>query len=66
MSYSDSNPVGRLLQHRIKKVVPRYDKCLNSGREYVENISTFAVSVPINLIMPIKLHFVSIDGSRET
>ena len=29
-------PGGRLLQHRIQKLVPRYDKCLNSGGEYVE------------------------------
>ena len=27
---------GRLLRHRIQKLVPRYDKCLNSGGEYVE------------------------------
>ena len=29
-------PGGRLLQHRIQKLVPRYDKCLNSRGEYVE------------------------------
>ena len=29
-------PGGRLLQHMIQKLVPRYDKCLNSGGEYVE------------------------------
>ena len=27
---------GRLLRHRIQKLVPRHDKCLNSGGEYVE------------------------------
>ena len=25
-----------LLRHRIQKLVPRYDKCFNSGGEYVE------------------------------
>ena len=42
-------PSGRLLRHRIRKMVPRYDKCLNPGGEYVESSSTFAVFVPINI-----------------
>ena len=29
-------PGGRLLRHRIQKLVPGHDKCLNSGGEYVE------------------------------
>ena len=29
-------PGGRLLRHRMQKLVPRYDKCLSSGGEYVE------------------------------
>ena len=29
-------PVGRILRHRITKLVPLYEKCLNSGDEYVE------------------------------
>ena len=29
-------PGGRLLRHRIQKLVPWYDKCLNSWGEYVE------------------------------
>ena len=29
-------PGGRGLRHRIQKLIPRYDKCLNSGGEYVE------------------------------
>ena len=29
-------PGGRLLRPRIKNLVPRYDRCLNSGSEYVE------------------------------
>ena len=29
-------PDGRLLRQRIQKLVPWYDKCLNSGGEYVE------------------------------
>ena len=29
-------PGGCLLRHRIQKLVPRYDKCVNSGGEYVE------------------------------
>ena len=29
-------PGGRLLRQRIQKLVPRYDKCLNFGGEYVE------------------------------
>ena len=29
-------PGGKLLRHRIQKLVPRYDKCLNSEGEYVE------------------------------
>jgi len=27
---------GRILQEGIQKLVPRYDKCLNNGGEYVE------------------------------
>ena len=33
----------------IQKLVPRYDKCLNFGGEYVKNSSTLAVSVPVNI-----------------
>ena len=29
-------PGGKLLRYRIQTLVPRYDKCLNSGDEYVE------------------------------
>ena len=29
-------PGGRLLRHMIQKLVPRYDKCLKFGGEYVE------------------------------
>jgi hypothetical protein len=29
-------PGGRLLRHSIQKLVPRYDKCLSSGGEYVK------------------------------
>ena len=32
----DPIPGGRLLRHRIQKLVPRCDKCLISGSEYVE------------------------------
>ena len=31
-----SVPGGRLLRHRIQKLVPWYNKCLNSGGQYVE------------------------------
>ena len=41
-----------------------YDKCLSSRDECVENSSTIAVSVPINL--SIKLGFVYVNGPRET
>ena len=55
---------GRLLRHRTQKLVPWYDKGLNSGGEYVKSSSTLAVSVPIILI--IKLGFVYVNGPRET
>ena len=29
-------PGGRLLRHRIQKLIPWYDECFNSGDEYVE------------------------------
>ena len=29
-------PGGRFLRHSLRKLVPQYDKCLNSGGEYVE------------------------------
>ena len=32
-------PGGRPLWHRIQKLVSRYDKCLNSGGEYVEKLA---------------------------
>ena len=50
----------------IQKLVPRYDKCLNSGGEYLKNSSTLAVglSVPINL--SIKLGFISVNSPGET
>jgi hypothetical protein len=57
-------PGGRLLRHSIQKLVPRYDKCLNSGGEYVEKSCAFAVSVAINISM--QLCFVSVHGPRET
>ena len=57
-------PGGRLLLHRDTKVVARYEKCLNSGGEYVKNSSTLAVSVQINV--SIKFSFVSVNGPRET
>ena len=58
-------PGSRFLRHGISKVVPRYDKCLNSGGEYSEkNSSTLAVFVPIDLSM--KLDFFSVNGPRET
>ena len=47
-----------------KKLVPRYDKCLNSGVNMLKNSSTLAVSVPINLF--IKFGFVSANSPRET
>ena len=57
-------PGCRPLRYRIQKLVPRYDKCRNSGGEYVANSSTLAVSIPINL--SIILGFVSVKGPRET
>ena len=57
-------PGGRFLRHRILKLVPRYDNCLNFGGEYVKNTSIFAVSVPINL--SIKFGFLSVKGPRGT
>ena len=44
----------------IQNLIPRYDECLNAGSEYVENSSTFAVSVPINLY--IKLDFIFVNA----
>ena len=41
-----------------------YNKCLNSGGDYVENSLGLAVSVPINLF--IKFGFVSVTSPRET
>ena len=40
---------GRVLWHRIQKLVPWYDKCLNSGGKYVWKLLALAASVPINL-----------------
>ena len=49
----------------ILKLVPRYDKCHNFRRNYIEkNSSILAVSVPINI--SIKLVSVSPNGPRET
>ena len=47
----------------IQKLVPRYDKCLSSGDEYVKNSLTLAVSVPINHF--IRLGFVSVNGPEK-
>ena len=38
-------PSGRLLSHRIQNLVPRYEKCLNCGGEYVENYINTCLSV---------------------
>ena len=35
MTGGDESHNVRLLRHRIQKLVPRYDRCLNSGGEYV-------------------------------
>ena len=48
----------------IQKLVPGYDKCVSSGGEYVENSSTLAVSVPINL--SVKLGFVCVNGPWDS
>ena len=62
--HGGSNLSGRLLRHRIQKLIPRYDKCLNSRGVYIlKNSSTRAVTVPINLF--IKFGFVSVNGPRE-
>ena len=58
------NPDVRFLRHRIQKLIPRYDKCVNSGVNMLKNSSKLAVSVPINL--SIKLSFVSVNNLRET
>ena len=60
VSHTDSNPGGRLLRHRIQKLVPRYDKCLTW---ICWKIAQHLLYVPINL--PIKLRFVSVNGPRE-
>ena len=57
-------PGGRLLRHKIQKLVLRYDKYLNFGGQYVENNSTLAVPVQINLY--IKFDFVYVNSPRET
>ena len=57
-------PGGRRLLQSIQKIVQRYDKCLNSGGEYVKNSSILSVSVPINLST--NLDFVSANGTRVT
>ena len=57
-------PGGRFTRHRIQTLVPWYDKCLNSGGEYVENSLILALSIPINIL--IKLWFVSVNCPRET
>jgi hypothetical protein len=57
-------PGGRLLRHSIHKLVPRYDRCFNSGGKYVENSWPLAVSVTLNISM--QLCFVSVHGPRET
>ena len=57
-------PGGRLVRHRIQKLAPRYDKCINSRCENVENSSKLAVFVSINL--SIKLGFVSVTGTRKS
>ena len=48
-------PGGRLLLHKIQKLVPQYDKCLNSGGEYVENSPVNGVPVPINISLNLVL-----------
>ena len=54
---------GRLLQHRIPKLVARYEVSIPEAN-MIKNSSTLAVPVPINLST--KLGFVSINGPRET
>ena len=57
-------PGGRLLQHRIQKLVLWYYKFLSSEVNMLQNSLTLAVSLPVNL--SIKLGFVSVNGTRET
>ena len=52
---------GRLLRHRVQKLVSRYDKCLNSGGEYLK--ITLVLFVPINFSN--KFGFVSVTGPGE-
>ena len=53
---------GRFLRHRIQTLVPRYDKCLDSGGEYVKHSSSLTVSINVS----IKFGFVCVNGPRET
>ena len=62
--HCDSNPRQQTSAIQDTKVGPMYDKCLNSGGEYVEKCSALAVFVLRNL--SIKLGFVSVNSPRET
>ena len=65
MSHRVAIPGGRLLRHRIQKLVPQYDKNVSIPEvNMLKNSSTLSVSVTINLI--IKLDFVPVNGPRET
>ena len=57
-------PGGRLLRQRIQKLVQDIKKVSIPEVNMLNNRSTLAVSVPINV--SIKLGFVSVNGPRET
>ena len=57
-------PGGRLLQYRIQKLIPQYDKCFSSRGEYVEKFLN-ACSICSNKSL-ITLGFVFVNSLRET
>ena len=56
-------PGGRLLRHRIQKLVPRDENISIPEVNMLKNSSTLAVSVPINV--SIKLTSVPVNGTRK-